>query len=307
MSQHKQSSPAHSADHLVEARKYWWNEDYLALLAQRLDIADCQNMADIGCGRGLMSFNFSPFLPPGANVHGLDIEETHLKKARQQARNKKQRSDIDFAFTQGNANALPFETEQMDFTLCQTLLIHVEDPMSVLMEMKRITREDGWVVAIEPNNLAIQLMFDRYVETDYEVEDMLQMMEVRLRCEKGKKVLGEGYSSLGDVLPDLFHKAGLQDIQVWMSDKAMSAIPPYDSREQRVRVAQLIDWLETDGGNMGYEVNLRYYMAGGGKRKDFDTYWFQASLYKRKLLASLKDQEYISAGGNIMYIVAGRV
>lgn len=254
-----------------------------------------------------MGFNFSPFLPPGANVHGLDIEESHLKKARQQARNKRQRSDIEFSFTQGDANALPFETEQMDLTLCQTLLIHVEDPMAVLMEMKRITQEDGWVVAIEPNNLALQFMFDRYVETDYEVEDMLQMMEVRLRCEKGKKTLGEGYSSLGDVLPDLFHQAGLQDIQVWMSDKAMSAIPPYDSREQRVRVAQLIDWLETDGGNMGYDVNLRYYIAGGGKRKAFDTYWYQASLYKRKLLASLKDQQYISAGGNIMYIVAGRV
>ena len=172
--------------------------------------------------------------------------------------------------------------------------------------MRRITRPGGWVVAFEPNNLAPQLMFDRYVETDYDIPDILEMVEIRLRCERGKKRLGEGFSSLGDVVPDLFVQAGLSDIQVWMSDKALPLIPPYDTREERVRAAQLIEWLENDTGGMGYEENLRYYRAGGGKKADFDAYWRRASLYKTLMLERLKHQEFISSGGNVMYVVAGR-
>ena len=65
------------------------------------------------------------------------------------------------------------------------------------------------MLALEPNNLVPNLMFDRYGETDYNVEGMLDVLEVKLRIEKGKKRLGEGFNSLGDVVPDLFVKAGV--------------------------------------------------------------------------------------------------
>ena len=150
-------------------------------------------------------------------------------------------------------------------------------------------------------------MFNSMQETQYHIEDMLQMLEVRLRCEKGKEKLGEGFSSLGGALPDLFHQAGLEEIQVWMSDKAMPLIPPYDNREKRVMAAQLIDWLENDQGGMGYDENLRYFKAGGGKKDQFDLYWMRLGLYKKQLLQQLKTQTFISSGGQVMYIVAGQV
>ena len=303
---HRSSSSAHSQDHFGEAREYWWNDDYLALLAERIDLSDCQKMADIGCGTGMMAFRLAPYLPKGSEIVGLDYESQHLKTARQKARHHKKLKDYSFSFVQGDARQLPFDDDSMDLTYCQTLLMHVQDPLQVLAEMKRITREDGWVLALEPNNLSSQLMFNRYVETEYDVEDMLQLVEVRLRCERGKKVLGEGFSSIGGAVPDLFVQAGLEEVQVWMSDKALSLIPPYDTREKRVRAAQLINWIENDTGGFGYEENLRYYLAGGGRKDDFETYWHRVSLYKRSMLQRLKDQEFISSGGNVMYVVAGR-
>ena len=300
-------SSSHSADHLGEPREYWWNDDYLALIAQRLHTKSYQQIADIGCGRGSMTFRLAPYFAEEATITGIDFEKSHIKAARQKARHRRAPQNRHFSFKEGDAHDLPLEDGQMDLTFCQTLLIHVPDPVQVIQEMKRVTRPDGWLVAFEPNNLVSHFMFDRYPDIEYNVEDMLEMMEVRLRCEQGKRILGEGFSSLGDVIPDLFKQAGLSDIQVWMSDKALPLIPPYDSREERVRAAQLVDWLENEEGGLGYKENLRYFKAGGGKKHVFERYWQRVLAYKIKLLALLKEQKYLSSGGQIMYIVAGRV
>lgn len=305
MNYKQDSKPAHSEDHFGEARAYWWNEDFLSLIAERLALDTCRSALDIGCGTGEMTFRLAPYLAQNASVTGLDQEENHLKKARQQARHRKKSRQADFSFVQGDASMLPFNDDQFDLTFCQTLLIHTPDPLHVIREMKRVTAPHGYVLALEPNNLVPHLMFDRYVETDYEVDQLLEMIEVRLRCEQGKKKLGQGFNSLGDVLPDLFLQAGLTDVQVWQSDKALSLIPPYDTREKRVRAAQLVDWLENDQGGLGYDENLRYYRAGGGKKGAFDTYWQRVSLYKMAMLRLLKEQKFISAGGQLMYVVAG--
>ena len=254
-----------------------------------------------------MTFRLAPYFAEEASIVGIDFEKSHVKAARQKARHRRDPDNRHFSFRVGDAHAIPLEDGQMDLTFCQTLLIHVPDPVQVIREMKRITRPEGWLIAFEPNNLASHFMFDRYPDIEYDVSDMLEMMEVRLRCDQGKRLLGEGFSSLGDVIPDLFKQAGLTDIQVWMSDKALPLIPPYNSREERVRAAQLVDWLENDEGGLGYEENLRYFRAGGGKKHVFERYWQRASAYRTKLLTLLKEQKYLSSGGQVMYVVAGRV
>ncbi|MBL6445559.1 class I SAM-dependent methyltransferase [Fulvivirga sp. 29W222] len=298
----------HSESVLTEEREYWWNEDYLELLSKRLNFDQCQKVADIGCGIGTMSFALSKFFPENTVIKGMDFEKGHIKKARQKSKKKSREHGNEFHFVEGDAMDIPFETDEMDLTFCQTLLIHVDQPTHVLEEMKRVTKNDGWIVAIEPNNLVHSLMFDNYAQTHFDIDDMMKIIEVRLRCEKGKRKLGLGFNSLGDALPDLFTQVGLEDIQVWISDKALSCIPPYDTREKRVRVAQLIDWLETGGGGgFNYDRDLWYFKAGGGKKADFDIYWNYVMMYKEKLLKQLIEQKYISAGGSLMYIVAGRV
>lgn len=296
---------AHSESHLVESREYWWNPDYLALLAERLNLKACQKIADIGCGLGLLAFQLSPFLPSGARVVGVDSEKKYVKRAIQKAKKVHKQNGVHFDFLTGDANQIPLETGSQDLVACQTLLMHMKDPLAVVKEMKRCTREEGLVMAIEPNNLASVLMFDTYAQTQYEVDDMLELMEIRLRCEQGKVKLGEGFSSIGDALPDVFRQADLKDIQIYISDKSQNLIPPYDTREKRMRAAQMIDWIENQTGGFGYDHNWRYYQAGGGGRKTFDAYWDRVSRYQRQLLSDLKNQECFLSGGNLMYIVVG--
>lgn len=302
----QQSSSQHSESHLNQAREYWWNDDFLELLANRLDLDQCETLADIGCGRGMMAFKFAPYLAENAKVYGLDMEPKYIKGATKAARKQSKFSSAAFEFVAGSAYELPYEDASMDVTICQTLLIHLEDPLRAIQEMKRITRPGGWIVGFEPNNMVQHLLFDRYKDTDYEVEDILRVLEIRLRIEKGKKLEGKGFNSLGDVLPDLFLQAGLEETQVWLSDKALQIIPPYDTREKRFRVGQMITWLEDGTGGLGYDENVRYYLAGGGKKRDFDEYWKSVLAYKNTLLRNLKAQTHITAGGGVMYIVAAR-
>jgi ubiquinone/menaquinone biosynthesis C-methylase UbiE len=297
----------HSEDVLTEGREYWWNEDFLELTARRLNFKDCVNVADIGCGIGTMSFALSKYFPQTTVINGLDVERRHIRRAIQRSKKVAKLTGHEFRFIEGNASEIPYADHQMDLSFCQTLLIHMEDPLTVLKEMKRITRHEGWVLALEPNNLVTSLMFDTYAQTHYSIPELLKVIEVRLRCENGKRNLGLGYDSVGDALPDLFHQVGLKDIQVWISDKALSCIPPYDTREKRVRVSQLIEWLESGTGGFSYDQNYRYFKAGGGSKSDFNAYWSGWMIHKEELLRNLKAQRYISAGGSLMYIVAGKV
>lgn len=297
----------HSESHLTESREYWWNEDYIELLAKRFGLNDCQNLADIGCGQGLMGFLFAPHLANDALVTGIDSEKKYIKQATQKGRKIAQKTGIQFDFQVGDANHLSLTNQSQDVVMCQTLLMHMKSPVAVIEEMKRCTKEGGQVIAIEPNNLVSNLMFDTYAQTDYEVDDMLEFLEVRLRCEKGKKALGEGFSSIGDVLPDLFEKAGLSNVQVYISDKSLNLFPPYDTREKRMRAAQMIDWIENQTGGFGYDEVWRQYRAGGGGKKSFDAYWERAQRYQQQLLHDLKNQECFLSGGNLMYVVVGEV
>ena len=302
----EQEEKRHSEDHLGPAREYWWNEDYLELLAHRLHLEYCTSLVDIGCGKGMMGFKFSKYLPAGASVYGVDFEPQYIEEARQRAQSVYLHNPIHYNFLVGNASDIPLPDNLADITLCQTLLIHVKDPQQVIKEMIRITKPGGWVVALEPNNLVPNLMFDRYGETDFDVESTLEVLEVKLRIEKGKKRLGEGFNSLGDVIPDLYVKAGLLDTKVWISDKALSIIPPYDSAEKMLRVEQMINWIESEAMGYQYEDNLNYFMAGGGDKDKFDAYWQKLLFNKFNLKQRLLKGEYISAGGSLIYIVAGR-
>ncbi|MCP2043637.1 methyltransferase domain-containing protein [Pontibacter sp. HSC-36F09] len=296
----------HSEDHLGPAREYWWNDDYLELLARRLHLDYTGTLVDIGCGKGMMGFMFSKHLPSGAKVYGVDFEPEYIEEARQKAQSIYLHNDISYDFRVGNASNIPLPDNLADITLCQTLLIHVKDPKQVINEMIRITKPGGWVLALEPNNLVPNLMFDRYGETDFDVESTLEVLEIKLRIEKGKKRLGEGFNSLGDVIPDLYLKAGLENIKVWISDKALSIIPPYDTQEKMLRVDQMLQWIDSDSMGYDYQDNLNYFMAGGGDKDKFDAYWQKLLYNKIALKQRLLNEEYVSAGGSLVYIVAGQ-
>lgn len=299
-----ENNKKHSQEYLGEARDYWWNDDYLSLLANRLKLSECSTMVDVGCGKGYMAFKLVPYLNRQAKVYGFDKEQQWVDEAASRSCTVSGANNVGFHFQVADATKMPLENSVSDITVCQTLLIHLSHPLCAINEMKRVTRDGGWVVAIEPNNIINYLVSDS--ESDEDIDTKVQLFEIQLRMELGKKLLGEGYNSVGDYVPQMFMESGLKDIQVWLCDKPLSIIPPYDTKEKILRVQEILTWLEHGEVYLDYQGQLRYFLSGGGKEEDFNHYWVRTLAKMERLKTALVNETYISSGGSIMYIVAGR-
>jgi 2-polyprenyl-3-methyl-5-hydroxy-6-metoxy-1,4-benzoquinol methylase len=62
----------HSADYFNDARDFWWNLDFLKLMAQRWQIQEIGNLLDVGCGQGPWGQILAQILPTNATVMGID-------------------------------------------------------------------------------------------------------------------------------------------------------------------------------------------------------------------------------------------
>ena len=51
---------------------------------------------------------------------------------------------------------------------------------------------------------------------------------------------------------------------------------------------------------------LKYYLAGGGQKENFDEIWNFQKTETQKIKEAILDEKYIMPGGALMYIVTGK-
>jgi SAM-dependent methyltransferase len=100
---------------------------------------------DIGCGPGTITADLAALVPQG-HVTGLDSVGSVLAKGRETAASRGL-TNIDFQHL--DANALPFADNTFDIVFCHQVLQHVGSPVSVLSEMRRVAKPNGFVAARE--------------------------------------------------------------------------------------------------------------------------------------------------------------
>jgi ubiquinone/menaquinone biosynthesis C-methylase UbiE len=78
-------------------------------------------------------------------VTGLDISKTFVEMAGNNAR----QAGVKVNFRQGNAAAMPFESESFDFLLCRAAFKNFSQPVAALREMYRVLRPGGKALIID--------------------------------------------------------------------------------------------------------------------------------------------------------------
>src|ERR1700728_1657942 len=146
----------HSAEYLGEYRDFWWNKDFLELMAKRWNLNRMQSVLDVGCGIGHWTQCLSEFLPANTKITGIDREQEWVERAKEKTKNERNR----FHYEVGSAEQIPFKEDSFDLVTCQTLLLHVYDVPKVLKEMYRVLKPGGLLVVAEPNNSITELVFD---------------------------------------------------------------------------------------------------------------------------------------------------
>jgi SAM-dependent methyltransferase len=293
----------HSEEFFGGYRDFWWNDDFLELMARRWDLEKCESVLDVGCGLGHWSMQLFKILATPARITGVDLDPKWVKEAA--VRFKDLGMANRFHVVQGSAEKLPFPDNSFDMVTCQTVLIHLTNVPNALKEMKRVLKPGGLIVVVEPNNISSTLFSDS-LSSERPIEDVLEEVRFELTCERGKIALGRGNSSVGDLLPGLIARHEFEDIKVYLSDKSLPMFPPYLSDEQQALKKQFSDWQNADVIIENRMLSLNSYLAAGGKKEEFERHWEKGRVALIKLKEAIESFHYSRAGGAIMYLVSGR-
>jgi SAM-dependent methyltransferase len=294
---------SHSAEYFGETRDFWWNRDFLELMAKRLSLERIRDVLDVGCGVGHWGQLLINLLPAGAYVRGIDRDPRWVEEASKRALARGLGDQL--AYEVATAERMPFADASFDLVTCQTVLIHAADPGIVIDEMIRVARPGGLVLAAEPNNVTSTLILDS-LSFRASVDDIIACVRLKLICERGKAALGEGHNSIGDLVPGLFAERGLDDVRVYLNDKTNALIPPYDTPEHRALLEESFDTTDRDFWVWSRKDTQRYFLAGGGDESEFDELWSAAMGDVERFKKAIAESTYSSSGAAIQYLVAGR-
>ena len=296
----------HSAEQFGPQRDFWWNQDFLDLMATRWRLREASSLADIGCGLCHWSRLLYPYLCAPARFAGVDREEQCVAEAARSFRRAfpQVRPDL-LTVVQGDAAAIPLPNDTFDVVTCQTVLMHLARPAAALREMLRILRPGGLLVCVEPNNFWNYLPFTS-LTAEEPVEVLVRRFEFWLRYHRGKAAAGEGDHTVGDLLPGTFAEIGLTNIAVHLSDRAAALFPPYNTSAQQALMQQGRQWKESSTGPWNGAELRRHVLGGGGTDESF------MRTFGELVKAFNSEQRAIAAGtfhaafGGITYLVSGR-
>ena len=111
--------------------------------------SDRPRILDVGCGTG----GTMGLLEQYGDVTGIDISPKAMKYCREQGRPRLCLAD---------GAQLPFAENSFDLVTALDLLEHLEDESTGLVEMRRVLKEDGLLVAVVPAYMFLWSDFDRF-------------------------------------------------------------------------------------------------------------------------------------------------
>ncbi len=293
------NSTSHSAAYFDELRDYWWNTDFLELIATRFNLSSFREVLDIGSGQGHWTRIIKGLVHQNAHLTGLEMEQEWVAHCRNQF------DESAFSFVQGTAENIPYKDESFDLVTCQTVLIHVKAIPQVLSEMYRVLKPGGLLLLSEPSNIASSTVRTS-ISAERSIEERVKYHEARLIIEEGKRLAGEGDLSAGDLLPGLLQHHPFDDIQVYNSDICKPDIPPYDSSQQQAWIKTLRTWVKEDFAGWHDEELKRWVLKAG---YDEDKFCSIKSILMNELssqLRGIEDGTFHSASGSMAYVIGAR-
>src|SRR5450432_3945756 len=300
------SDQPHSAEWFGEQRDFWWNRDFLDLMARRWRLSEAASLADIGCGLGHWSRLLYPYLRPPARLAGVDREPRWVAEAPEKFHHAFPNVAPELiSFHQGDATKLPLPDDSFDVVTCQTVLMHLAQPLDALGEMRRILRPGGLLVCVEPNNLWNYLSFTSLTGGE-PVEILVRRFEFWLRQHRGRLSAGRGNHSIGDLLPGYFARLGLRDIAVHQNDRPAPLFPPYVGPDQKALIEQERQWNNSATGPWSKKDLRQLFLLGGGDEIFFETVFADIVEKYHCEQKSIAAGTFHAAGGSINYLVSAR-
>lgn len=111
-------------------------------------LAPDAHFLDLGCGPGFFAELAAAELVPQGRVTGVDVDGALLEPAR--ARTAVRGSGIEYVLASGVA--IPLPDDAVDFAYARFLFQHLDRPMDVLAELRRVVRPGGTVMVMDTDD-----------------------------------------------------------------------------------------------------------------------------------------------------------
>jgi ubiquinone/menaquinone biosynthesis C-methylase UbiE len=141
-------------------------------LIEDADIAKPKNVLDVACGAGEPGLTLAEVVGPTGSVTCTDIIPEMVAAVERQAARLKL---TNMKFRQSAADALPFDDNTFEATVCRFGAMFFPDPMAALREMLRVTKPKGKMALAVWHNKESNPFFSvvtdilaKYVESDTE-------------------------------------------------------------------------------------------------------------------------------------------
>ncbi|MBD3235000.1 MAG: methyltransferase domain-containing protein [candidate division Zixibacteria bacterium] len=289
--------------HLIGPRKFMLRKDTRTLIAQWLDITPGMTIVDVGCGLGYLGYTYWEFFGEGGKYYGVDESEELIEEAAELSGNWAVGGEAHFK--SGDAYSLPFEDDFADIAICQALLMHLDDPVEVLKEMKRVARPGGQVVSIEPDNLSASLHKPYTSIPELTMEEELFRNKITLICYKGRLKLGKGDYNIGVKIPHIMKELGLDDIDIRLNDQVCFVEPPYESEMETEYIGNRKKHFITEQFEFELEETKKEFIAGGGDPQEFEEFRKLAIRRRDVIKQQLDDGNFSICHSNQLFYIRG--
>lgn len=98
---------------------------------------------DVGCHGGTFTKVISGYVG-GSKVYGIDISRSAIEEAK--------RKIPDGEFKIADATQIPFKNNFFEAVFCIEVLEHVDNPRSVIYEVKRVLKKSGYIIVLVPTD-----------------------------------------------------------------------------------------------------------------------------------------------------------
>jgi SAM-dependent methyltransferase len=156
---------------------------------------------DCGCGKATIAIGVCDAVPAG-RVVGVDIEEDSLADARRYAASIG-RDNLTCAVADGRR--LPFHDAAFDAVLCHSMLETLDDPASVVAELRRVTKRGGVVGAASVD-------YGGLIIAGAQAAGARRFYDIR---QQVWRAAGIAEPNMGRRLRGLFHEAGFPRVEAF--------------------------------------------------------------------------------------------
>ncbi|HUU46885.1 MAG TPA: methyltransferase domain-containing protein, partial [Acidobacteriota bacterium] len=289
---------------LIYQREAMWIEGALERTALWLDLQPGMTTVDVGCGLGYLGYTYWPYVGTGGRYIGIDVSPALIRDARASATEWSTGGRACFAVS--DAYHLPLPDDFADRVMCQTLLIHLENPADALKEMARVVKPGGLVVCHEPDNLSSLMPRYECSLPELTIDEELLVAKVYMLSNQGRIRLGRGDKRTGAKVPGLMHQAGLSGIGVRLNERVGFLAPPYDDERQQLTLVRLKkQWLDDERRRIWFEREREEFLAGGGDPAEYGRYLKIAEASLGALKQQLNAGEYSTCFSGDLYIARG--